>query len=154
MNYLKDNIKALRKHKGVTQTETATVLKWGTSKLANYETGYSTPGILELIELSKYFDISIDDLIKKDLTKKGAVEAYLKGDKPGVEILKGGSTPSSIKNKSTLYKSDKQPANVAEHHEPYTTEANAPGFDAAYMELMTRIAAMERKLDILTGNAQ
>lgn len=151
-SYFNTNLKHLRKQKEETQSQTGDNTGLGRTTIANYESGFSNPGIPELLKLSNYFDIEITDLITKDLTKKGAVTTFLKNDKLGVAIIKDGSTPSSIKKKGALYKSGVQPANAAEHDEPYITDAKAPGFDAAYMELMTRIAAMERKLDKLTGN--
>lgn len=149
-SHFNTNLKHLRKLKSETQAQTGDNTGLGRTTIANYESGFSNPGIPELLKLSNYFDIEITDLITKDLTKKGAIEAFLKDGKIGSTIIDKASSPSSIKKKEDFYKSSSTPPVIAaEHDEPYNV--NAPGFDAAYMALMARIAAMERKLDILTG---
>lgn len=68
-NYLKSNIKHLRRHHGFTQQELSDkILCSSRSALAAWEEGRASPSIDSLLTLSKFFDYSIDDLIKKDLT--------------------------------------------------------------------------------------
>ena len=67
MTHLRNNLKALRKSKGVTQDELCRELDYKKTTYSNYETGHSNPGIKELQELSKYFGVTIDDLVNRDI---------------------------------------------------------------------------------------
>jgi len=57
----------LRKLKGFSQEQFAEELTWTRSMIGSYEEGRSEPSIDKLIELSNYFDIPIDILVKNDL---------------------------------------------------------------------------------------
>jgi len=61
------NLKFLRKNKGLTQQELAERLQISRSKLAGYELNI-TPPIETLIQIAEYFNVSLDILIKEDLT--------------------------------------------------------------------------------------
>lgn len=67
MKYIQHNIKHLRSLKKLSQERFAEELKWSRSMVGSYEEGRSEPPIERLIELSNYFDIPIDILIKNDL---------------------------------------------------------------------------------------
>ena len=62
------NIKLLRKRKGRTQDEMAMTLKMKRSTLSGYENEIARPNISALIALSEYFEVSIDTLVKTDLS--------------------------------------------------------------------------------------
>lgn len=64
---LHSNIKFLRKKKGLTQQEVAERLKITRSKLAGYELNI-TPPLDTLVRMSEFFSVSLDILIKEDLT--------------------------------------------------------------------------------------
>jgi transcriptional regulator with XRE-family HTH domain len=64
---LHSNLKFLRKNKGLTQQELAERLQISRSKLAGYELNI-TPPIETLIQIAEYFNVSLDILIKEDLT--------------------------------------------------------------------------------------
>lgn len=66
-NYLASNLKFLRKKKGVNQTEVASVLDFKRNTLSNWESEYTEPGLDKLGKLARYFDITIDELVSKDL---------------------------------------------------------------------------------------
>lgn len=87
---ISSNIRFLRLRKGHTQDEVATVLKMKRSTLNGYEHNISQPSIETLIAFSKYFNISIDTLIKVDLSQlstfqlsqlERGTDAYLTGSK-------------------------------------------------------------------------
>jgi len=61
------NIKHLRSLKKFSQERFAEELKWTRSIVGSYEEGRSEPPIDRLIDLSNYFNIPIDILIKNDL---------------------------------------------------------------------------------------
>ncbi|WP_417197299.1 XRE family transcriptional regulator [Bizionia sp.] len=69
MKNITKNIRHLRHLKGLTQEVFADDLKITRSRISSYEEGRSTPSIDMLIELSNYFKIPVDILIKNDLTK-------------------------------------------------------------------------------------
>jgi len=86
--YFTSNIKILRKRKGRTQDEVAFALNLKRSTLSGYENGVAQPGIDVLISFSGYFNVSIDTLLKLDLSElsesqlgelERGYDAYIKG---------------------------------------------------------------------------
>jgi transcriptional regulator with XRE-family HTH domain len=86
--YFTSNIKILRKRKGRTQDEVAFALKLKRSTLSGYENGVAQPGIEVLIAFSGYFNMSIDTLLKMDISRlsesqlgelERGYDAYIKG---------------------------------------------------------------------------
>ena len=71
----KNRLKELRKNNHLTQKELAENLQMPTSTLANYESGNRTPNQTQLINMSKYFHVSVDYLIGKS-EYKNALEEY------------------------------------------------------------------------------
>ncbi|SFZ95072.1 Transcriptional regulator, contains XRE-family HTH domain [Flaviramulus basaltis] len=69
MKLISKNIKHLRKLKNLTQEVLANKLRVKRSKIGSYEEGRSAPTIEFLINLSDYFKIPIDILLRNDLTK-------------------------------------------------------------------------------------
>lgn len=62
------NIKLLRKRRGRTQDEVAIALEMKRSTLSGYENEVAQPGIEALIAFSKYYKVSVDTLLKIDLS--------------------------------------------------------------------------------------
>jgi transcriptional regulator with XRE-family HTH domain len=86
--YFTSNIKFLRKRRGRTQDDVASALNLKRSTLSGYENGVAQPGIEILVSFSKYFNLSIDTLLKIDITSlsesqlgelERGYDAYLKG---------------------------------------------------------------------------
>ncbi|OIQ28489.1 MAG: XRE family transcriptional regulator [Bacteroidetes bacterium MedPE-SWsnd-G2] len=69
MKMISKNIRHLRRLKGVTQEVLAEDLNVTRSRISSYEEGRSAPTIEMLIELSDYFKLPIDILLRNDLTK-------------------------------------------------------------------------------------
>jgi transcriptional regulator with XRE-family HTH domain len=69
MSTFSQNIKLLRKRKRFTQDEVAQSLAMKRSTLSGYENEVAHPNIQVLVAFSDYFNVSIDTLIKVDLTK-------------------------------------------------------------------------------------
>ena len=67
MKHIQTNIKHLRALKQFSQERFAEELSWTRSMVGSYEEGRSEPPIDRLIELSNYFNIPIDILVKNDL---------------------------------------------------------------------------------------
>ncbi len=63
------NIKLLRKRLGKSQEEVATVFGLTRSSYSGYENGVADPGIDTLIQVSDYFKIPLDTLMRKDFNE-------------------------------------------------------------------------------------
>ena len=72
MNFLAHNIKHIRNLKGLTQEQFAEDLKVSRSRISSYEENRATPSVEFLIELSEYFNLPIDVLIKNDISKSSS----------------------------------------------------------------------------------
>lgn len=66
--FLASNLKLLRLKKELSQSDLANKLNISREKLNTYERG-TQPPLEKLLEITSFFDISIDALIKRDLTK-------------------------------------------------------------------------------------
>ncbi|WP_317899464.1 helix-turn-helix domain-containing protein [Aurantibacillus circumpalustris] len=87
MEFFAKNLKYLREQLGKNQPDVASDLGHPSrSRIANYETGASKPGFEDLVKLAKYYNISLDDLLHKDIsdpnftTVNEAQTAYEKKD--------------------------------------------------------------------------
>lgn len=69
MNFISKNIRHLRDLKGISQEQLADELGITRSNLGSKEEGRSQPNLELLVGLSDYFNIPVDILIRKDLTK-------------------------------------------------------------------------------------
>jgi transcriptional regulator with XRE-family HTH domain len=67
-NFFGQNIKLLRKRRGRTQEDVAVVLDMKRPTLSGYENGVAEPGITLLMAFSDYFKVSVDTLLKQDLS--------------------------------------------------------------------------------------
>ena len=56
-------LKLLRKENKINQTKLAKELKVSPKTISHWETGYTEPSIAQLISISKFFNISLDELI-------------------------------------------------------------------------------------------
>ncbi len=65
---LSENIKFYRKALGLSQQKLAECLNAKNTLISNYETGYSTPDIYTLIKLADVFEVSLDELVGRDIT--------------------------------------------------------------------------------------
>ncbi len=57
------NLKRFRKSKKMTQTELGRMLNYGSTAIANYESGRNEPSLDILIRLSEILNVSLDDLL-------------------------------------------------------------------------------------------
>ena len=65
--FLASNIKYLRTINGKTQEEVGEICNKTNTAVSNWEKGIREPDAVDLSALSNYFNISIDDLMLKDL---------------------------------------------------------------------------------------
>ena len=87
--YFSSNIKLLRKRLGRTQDDIAFSLDMKRSTLSGYENGIAQPGLEALIAFSKFFKISIDTLVKEDLSR--LAESELSQLERGYDVFVTGS---------------------------------------------------------------
>jgi transcriptional regulator with XRE-family HTH domain len=71
MHYLGRNIRHLRKRLSKNQGEIAELVDKGQTTVGNWEKGVSEPSLGDLLILSDYFGISVDALLRTDLTEAG-----------------------------------------------------------------------------------
>lgn len=71
--FLSTNLKFLRERKGVSQTELAKTLELSRTTLIGYEKGVQPP-FVKLIRIAEHFKISLDALVRYDLTKLSAFQ--------------------------------------------------------------------------------
>lgn len=88
--YLSSNLKLLRKNKKKSQEEVAKELGLTRSSYSGYENGVAEPGLENLIKLSKYYRVPMDDMLQKNFDEfhesdweaiKKGVYADIKGRK-------------------------------------------------------------------------
>lgn len=68
--YLNKNVKYLRKKTNMTQPYLAKILNVSKSSLANFESGQVNTSLEVLDKLHNIFEISLDDLVYKDLSSQ------------------------------------------------------------------------------------
>lgn len=88
-NKLSDRLVAYRKNKGLTQKELADLVNYSDKVISKWERGESVPNLDALIELSKVYNVLLDELVSNKEEK-----AKLKVDVRQLEVkeIKGPST--------------------------------------------------------------
>ena len=92
MHFLGKNLRYLRRQSAKTQSEIASLIQKCQTTIGNWENGISEPSLDELLIISNYFDISIDALLKKDLSATQVSDAQRH---PGV-VLPYDHTPKDL----------------------------------------------------------
>lgn len=69
MAFFHSNIRLLRSRKKISQEDLAGVLNLKRSTLSSYECGTVEPNLEKIVNYSNFFKISIDDLVKTDLSE-------------------------------------------------------------------------------------
>lgn len=67
---LSKNLRHLRKREGYTQIEMADLLNVTPKCVSFYELGEKKPSLERLVNISEFFGVTVDDLLKKDLEKE------------------------------------------------------------------------------------
>lgn len=168
MTQLKHNLRYLRKKKGETQATTGTALGITQTAIANYENGVSNPKIEELPKIAKYFNISIDDLLTRDLVNEktpgsiGEDQASIKGESNQIPQNFGQNVSPKVSAtvSPTHKKGQKEPNYSPNYGGGDTTVEESPGykpvhgyqipnFNDFFGDLMSRIIGLERNVEIL-----
>lgn len=66
-NYFPENLKFLRIKKGMTQAELAKKLDKDYSTIGKWELGQRNPIMADILKMSDFFNISVQDFVEKDL---------------------------------------------------------------------------------------
>ncbi len=74
--YFGSNIRFLRKRRKLTQEEVAGAVKLKRPTLNNYENGISGPSVQALLDLSDYFRVAVDSLLRIDLSSLRESQLY------------------------------------------------------------------------------
>ena len=74
--YFGSNIRFLRKRRKLTQAEVAGAVKLKRPTLNNYENGISGPSVQALLDLSDFFRIAVDSLLRVDLSSLRESQLY------------------------------------------------------------------------------
>ncbi len=83
--HLSANLKYLRKKNGKTQDGLSAELKIGRTTIANYEAGISEPNVETLCAFAKYFAVSVDDLVSKNLEVDALIVNAAETGKPFID---------------------------------------------------------------------
>ena len=91
MHFLGKNLRYLRKQSSKTQSEIASLIKKGQTTVGNWENGISEPNLEELLIISNYFDMSLDTLLKVDLSEvngyhRQGIQAYENADHDPMQL--------------------------------------------------------------------
>lgn len=62
-NCFMDNLKRLRKEGKITQQQLAVALHTTVKTISHWETGYTEPSINQILELSEFFGVDLEDLL-------------------------------------------------------------------------------------------
>lgn len=60
----KENLKIIRQENNLSQKQLAEKLSTTIKTISHWETGYSEPSISQLLDISKIFQVSLEDLLK------------------------------------------------------------------------------------------
>ena len=63
----KETLRELRSMRGLGQQQLADLLKISVKTVSHWETGYSEPSIAQLIALADFFEVTLDDLVGRDI---------------------------------------------------------------------------------------
>jgi transcriptional regulator with XRE-family HTH domain len=80
-----NNIKWLRKSRGLTQDDLAKKIDLTRSIVGSYEEGRAEPGLENIQKLAYFFGVTIDELLSRDLSKKGS-KSYAVKDIEGLGL--------------------------------------------------------------------
>lgn len=143
MSTFSENINYLRKAKGLNQSDMPDILGIQRSTWANYENGATEPPIETIIKISRYFGISLDDLMLKKLDSDKYQSIVDEGTPPYEEQQELKSKAlKKINPKSVKTKNSKKGNNL--ELETWTILGQLKIMDE---KLESIISSLEKKLD-------
>lgn len=73
--YFSSNLEYLRKRRNLSQSKVAERFNLGSNTIGSYERGDRQPTLECLIDLAKFYEVSVDDLLLKDMRPQGSMLA-------------------------------------------------------------------------------
>ena len=98
---LKDNLKTLRKNKGLSQEELSIKLNVVRQTISKWETGLSVPDAEMLITISEFFETPVSDILGERKKKKGTNDIKIISEK--LEIINEQLSISQKQKKKRNY---------------------------------------------------
>lgn len=89
MSEFAKNLKKYRKMKNISQEKLGKSLNYGSTAIANYESGRNEPSIDSLIKIAEVLDVTIDDLLgmKRKTGEKQLLSAFKRLDQEKQQIV-------------------------------------------------------------------
>jgi transcriptional regulator with XRE-family HTH domain len=143
MNYFAENLRFVRKLFDVSQTELALQVNKRQTTVGGWENKVSQPDIDNLIAISEFFGISIDDLVKWDIEKRNLItEKHIKKMKEERNLM-GNAMGNLIRKKTTKY-------------QPYdgNTSMVAEGQQAADWVLLRKMEELRQDFGLLRDSVE
>lgn len=81
MSQFSENLKYLRKERGLTQSEMAQKIGLNRPKLGSYEEGRAEPKLDTLMQMAAFFNLSLDQLVNEKLSENNHQQTDFKGNK-------------------------------------------------------------------------
>ncbi|MDP1810569.1 MAG: helix-turn-helix transcriptional regulator [Sediminibacterium sp.] len=113
-NYLKENLKYIRKKLGKSQAEIALYMGKRATAISSWENGLSEPSIDDIQKLTDLFGVSIGDIIGIEIT-----DVYLNLDKGSKEIA--GNVHLNVH--PSVHLKGKKEGNQGVHEQPLTADS-------------------------------
>jgi transcriptional regulator with XRE-family HTH domain len=139
--YLPNNLLYLRKRRGLAQAEMQahTGIKKATSATwSNWELGNTNPDFDSLISISKFFRVTLDDILLKDLEEEGNLTNQSENSQKGNR--KGNRNGNPIAEKGLVLAEDEANYGGEEWSNKQLTKA--------IKEMNGKLAAILKKLDL------
>ncbi|MBO5149532.1 MAG: helix-turn-helix transcriptional regulator [Anaerotignum sp.] len=89
MSEFAKNLKKYRKMKNISQEKLGKSLNYGSTAIANYESGRNEPSLDSLIKIAEVLDVTIDDLLgmKRKTGEKQLLSAFKRLDQEKQQIV-------------------------------------------------------------------
>ena len=116
MAMIHKNLKFLRAHQGLTQKQLAEKLGLKQAAIGAYEEERATPPLSSLLDISKIFGVSIDNLVGKDLSR--LPEKDWKGKSSGKREVLAITVDSSDRENVELVSQKASAGYLAGYHDP------------------------------------
>ncbi|BDC99362.1 LexA family transcriptional regulator [Persicobacter psychrovividus] len=94
MSLVSENLRWLRRHRGLTQGQLADAVQIKRSLVGAYEEGRADPRIHNLINITQFFGVSVDQMVKRDFCREG--DKILKENRYGKKEAKRGERVLAI----------------------------------------------------------
>lgn len=100
---LYENLIALRKKRGMSQEQLANEMGVSRQAISKWESGSSMPEISKLIELSEFYGVSIDFLLKGSDKESTNIDGELRGLAEGIREITGGDSGYFYESRTKLF---------------------------------------------------